>query len=88
MLLTVTALGSPAPAPAPKAEPYTGMEVYMGTLMAATLLAKGDNPSLSVMRVMPNVYYQTMLSFVPVSPTISCLILPIEMKTIIIAIAL
>ena len=44
LLLTVTTLG--APAPAPKAEPYTGMEVYMGTLMAATLLAKGDNPSL------------------------------------------
>ena len=44
MLLSVTALGSPAPAP--KAEPYTGMEVYMGTLMAATLLAKGDKPSL------------------------------------------
>ena len=46
LLLTVTALGAPVPAPAPKAEPYTGMEVYMGTLMAATLLAKGDNPSL------------------------------------------
>ena len=45
LLMTVTTLGSPAPAP--KAEPYTGMEVYMGTLMAATLLAKGDdNPSL------------------------------------------
>ena len=43
LLMTVTTLG----APAPKAEPYTGMEVYMGTLMAATLLAKGDNnPSL------------------------------------------
>ena len=42
LLLTVTALA----APAPKAEPYTGMEVYMGTLMAATLLAKGDNPSV------------------------------------------
>ena len=86
LLLTVTALGSPAPAPAPKAEPYTGMEVYMGTLMAATLLAKGDNPSLMCHSscLMPN---QSVLSFVPIS-AISCLILPIEMKTIIIAIAL
>ena len=66
LLLTVTALA--APAPAPKAEPYTGMEVYMGTLMAATLLAKGDNPSLMCHASCLNVYYQCMLSFVPISP--------------------
>ena len=86
LLLTVTALA--APAPAPKAEPYTGMEVYMGTLMAATLLAKGDNPSLMChASCLLSRYYQSVLSFVPIS-AISCLILPIEMKTIIIAIAL
>ena len=53
LLLTVTTLA--APAPTPKAEPYTGMEVYMGTLMAATLLAKGDNPSLMCQCVIPHV---------------------------------
>ena len=86
LLLTVTALA--APAPAPKAEPYTGMEVYMGTLMAATLLAKGDNPSLMCYAsCLMSIINKCMLSFVPIS-AISCLILPIEMKTIIIAIAL
>merc|ERR1711971_462046 len=39
--LLVSPLCSPAPAPDAEADPMTGMEIYMGTLMAATLLAKG-----------------------------------------------
>ena len=30
-----------SPLPVPKAEPMTGVEMYMGTMMAAALLAKG-----------------------------------------------
>ena len=32
----------PVPDADPSADPMTGMEMYMGTLMAATLLAKGE----------------------------------------------
>ena len=34
-------LSSTAPVASPAAKPISGMELYMGSLMAATLLAKG-----------------------------------------------
>merc|ERR1719232_1849142 len=40
ILVTITT-SIPVPDAAPSADPMTGMEMYMGTLMAATLLAKG-----------------------------------------------
>ena len=31
-----------SPVPSPEADPMTGVEMYMGTMMAAALLAKGE----------------------------------------------
>ena len=32
-----------SPIPSPEADPMTGVEMYVGTMMAAALLAKGDH---------------------------------------------
>ena len=41
-ILVTISTSIPVPDAAPSADPMTGMEMYMGTLMAATLLAKGS----------------------------------------------